>query len=244
VSTVPPTGPPTGPVDGPPGFGTAPVPPTEPPPRRSVWPILAGVVLGLALVLGGLGLGFLLFGGDDEDEPEAAASTTVVEEDEPAVEDPFGDFSDPFGGDLSDFSDLLPEGFEDDFSDLLPEGFEDLLPEDFDELDEFLEEPPFGFDDVQATVLFTPSATPAQVRRVEQAWEDEPLLSGVISLDTEELDDLTGGSLPPGMVPPTITAFGAEEDAAQVREFVCSFADDPGVQLVQTLGTEACDESL
>ncbi len=203
---------------------------------------MAGVLLGLVLVLGGLGLGFVLFGGDDEDESEAAGPTTVVEDDEPAAEDPFGgDLSDPFGGDLSDLfegdlSDLLPEGFEDDLS--------DLLPEDFDELDEFLEEPPFGLDDVQATVIFTPSATPAQVRRVEQAWEDEPLLSGVISLDAEELNDLAGGSFPPGLVPQTVTAFGAEEDAAEVRRFVCSFADDPGVQLVQLLGAEACDESL
>lgn len=203
----------------------------EPPGRRSPWPLVAGVALGATLVLGGVGLGFVLFGGDDDEPEEAAAPTTVVEEPEPSTVDPFGDFSDPFGGDLSDFSDLLPEGFE------------DLLPEDFDELDEFLEDPPFGIDDVQATLLFDADATPTQIRRVERAWEDSPLLSGVVSLTGEEIDDLTGGSLPPGLVPATVTAFGAEEDAAQVRDFVCSFADDPGVQLVQLFGTDVCDQS-
>jgi len=224
----------------------------EPPRRRSPWPLVAGVALGVALVLGGVGIGFVLAGGDD-DGPEAAAPTTVVEEeDEPEAEDPFGDLSDPLGGDLSDFSDLfegdfsdlLPEGFEDDLSDVLPEGFEDLLPEDFDELDEFLEDPPFGLNDVQATLIFEPDARPAQIRRVERAWEDEPLLSGVILLGPEEIEDLGGGDLPPGLVPSTVTAFGAEEDAGAVRDFVCSFADDPGVQLIQLVGTDACDQSL
>jgi hypothetical protein len=212
--------------------------------------VVAGILLGVALVLGGIGIGFVLFGGDDDEASEAAPPTTVADNGEPSTEDPFSDLSDPFGGDLSDFSDLfegdfsdlLPEGFEDDLSEMLPEGFEDLLPEDFDDLDEFLEDPPFGISDIQAVAVFAPDATPAQINRVERAWQDEPLLSAVVLLDPEDLDDLGGGSLP-GALPSTLSAFGPEEDAAAVREFVCSFADDPGVQSVQVLGTRPCDQA-
>jgi hypothetical protein len=87
--------------------------------------------------------------------------------------------------------------------------------------------------EVQATLTFVEGATPGQIERIEQAWRDSPLLSGVLFSTAEEIEDVMGFGAD------SLAAWGDEEDAEAIETFVCGFADDPGVALVG-VGTEPC----
>jgi hypothetical protein len=198
------------------------------------------VALGAALVLGGIGIGYLAFGGGDEYEPEAAATTVTEADDadEPSIDD-LGD------GDLSDF---LPDDFDELFSDGLPD-IDELFPDGLPDMSDLLEGDggPFAMGGVQVTLVFENGATSRQTEAVRAAWDDADLLSGVIYLDGDDLEgflDGTGGPVPPGAAPSTVSAFGSEDDAEEVRDFVCAFDDDPGVLTVVLSGARACDQSL
>ena len=53
------------------------MPEPTPPRPRSIGPLAVGVAVGAALVLGGIGIGYLAFGSGDDDEPEAAVTTVA-----------------------------------------------------------------------------------------------------------------------------------------------------------------------
>jgi hypothetical protein len=226
-----PTGPP-GPPDPQPAPGAA---------RRPVAPFLLGAAAGAAVLLAGIGVGFVVWG-DDEAEPVTTVASTVEDE---APDDRSGgedEPTDPFGGDLSDLpSEDLSDLF-DDFSDMFGGDLSDFLPDDLGDFDDMFSDG-FAVGELQAVALLDPDATRAQVDRVDEAWSESPLLSSVLVLDP---DDLPMDPSLPGALQASVTGFAQEEDAEEVRAFVCGFADDPGVASVQLLGpgTRPCDQSL
>ena len=152
--------------------------------------MIGAVLLGAALVAGGIGIGYLLFG-EDDDEPTAAApvETTVAaegEEQEPG-DPPEGDPAGPTG--------------------------------------------PFG--EVQATMTFNTDASAREMDRIERAWRDNPLLSGVLATSAEEMEEAMGLSVA------SLAAWGDAEDTDAIEDFVCGYADDPAVQLVG-VGASPC----
>jgi hypothetical protein len=202
--------------------------------------IIAAVIV--FVVAFGLGLGLVLGGGDDDSpDQEAAVATTDVPETTDAPDTTTPDDTEP--GDEVDPDDPFAAGSLDDFLDDLPEGWEDMLPDDLlDDLSDLdgLDVPQMG--DVQVTIVFTPDAAQQRIDDIRQAFEDAPELGFVQYLSAEDLDDFMGGDAPgPGF--DTLTAFGAGDDAEATRDFVCSFADDESVQLIQVFGAEPCPES-
>jgi hypothetical protein len=207
------------------------------------------------IVCFGLGLGLFL-GGRDDDEPdtEAAVDTSELpaEDDAPTDEapdttDPFGELPDAPGDTGDDPFGALPE----DFLDNLPEGWEDLIPDDLlDDLSDLgnlddlsdLEDLP-GLGDVQVTILFESDARQQRIDAITAAFEDSPAIGYSQYLSSEDLSDLSGGAVPPGLDFDTLTAFGAGDDPEATRELACSFADDPAVQVVQIFGAEPCDQT-
>jgi hypothetical protein len=186
----------------------------------------------------GLGLGLVLGGADDDssdDEPQALVDTptdpTTTDETPDGALIPV-DPEDPFG-DADSLDDLLSD---------LPEGFEDMLPDDLlDDLSDLdLDDVPTP-GDVQATIVFSADADEDRVEEIHQEWEESPLLGFVQFLSSDQLDDLMGGENPAGMDFATVTAFGDDADA--VRDFACSYADDPNVELVQVFGAEPCGQT-
>jgi hypothetical protein len=219
-------------VPRPPGPSGLP-PPASPPaghpqsvaPRPSRRPLVLGAVAGAALTLGGFGIGFLLFGGADDAEPASAAvAEPEADGDDPAEDDEFdrGRF------DQADADDLE-----------FPEGLDELLPDGFDSLQDLLRQQLAA--DVQVALAFTPGAPEGRTQPVVRAWQAHPALSGVYHLDTDRLEDLGGQDLP-AVVPDSISAFGDRADAGRIRTFVCGFADAPGVQFVEIVGTRPCDQ--
>ncbi len=232
-------------------LGPPPPPEPEEPPNtsgRSLRPFLLGAAVGAAVLLAGIGVGFVVWG-DDDDAPVTAADTDADggeeapadetdesgEEDDPSAGDE-ADPSDPFGGDLSDM-------FGEDFSDMFGGDLSDFLPDDFGDFEDMFSDG-FELGEIQAILLFEPEASERQMDRIDQAWSDSDLLSSVLRLDADELPSVPG--LPDGALPTSVSGFAQEEDAEAVRAFVCSFVDDPGVEAVQLTGpgTRPCDQSL
>jgi hypothetical protein len=186
--------------------------------------VVLGALLGAAVVLAGVGVGYVVWGDDDEPTGQAAADLS-----DPPETDEGTEGSGDLGDDLSDL-------FGDDFSDLLGD-FSDFLPEDFDDL----MSDGFEVGEIQASIVFEPGTAEEVASPIEEAWADEPTLSGVLLVDPSDLPGSEG--LPPGATPLVLTAFADEEDAEEVRRFVCGFVDEPAVLAVQLFGTEPCDQS-
>ena len=196
--------------------------------------MIAGLVFGALVIAGGFGIGYFVFDDGDQEtatpatDDDAAGSDGATSGDDRSTDDEFD--PGPFAGDLGDLGDLFPEELE------------ELLPEDFDDFGDLLRQQ-FAAD-VHASLVFGPDATPRQTRRIMQAWEDEPVLSGVFFLDLDDMDGILPDAMRPGLPGASVSAFGDKADANRIRSFACSFTDAPGVDVVLVLGTRPCDQSL
>jgi len=72
-----------------------------------------------------------------------------------------------------------------------------------------------------------------EMDRIERAWRDHPLLSGVLATSAEEMEEAMGLSVA------SLAAWGDAEDTDAIDDFVCGYADDPAVQLVG-VGASPC----
>ena len=214
--------------------------PVEPKPGGLPKWILAGAIV--FLICFGLGLGLVLGGDDDASDGEDASST----QDEPQLQaEATPETTEPSDETLPDD---LSEGDESlqDLLDNLPEGWEDMLPEglldDLSGLGDLGDVPiPPGLSSVQVSVVFEPDAPERRVEAIQSAFEESDLLGVVRFLSAEDVADVTGMTLPPGFEYDTLTAFGQEDaDPDETRDFVCQFADDPGVETVQVFGADPC----
>ena len=216
-------------------------------PRSSGLPkwILAGAIV--FLVCFGLGLGLVLGGDDDDGSDGENASSTQDQPDEQAEETP--ETTEPSDETPEETTpDGVPEGDEslEDLLDNLPEGWEDMLPDglldDLSGLGDLGDVPiPPGMSSVQVSVVFEPDASDRRVEEIQSAFEESDLIGMVQFLSAEDVADVTGMTLPPGFEFDTLTAFGQEDaDPDETRDFVCQFADDPGVETVQVFGADPC----